>query len=326
MLTYSIAIRTLGTAGEKFREELLSITRQTIQPERVIVYIAEGYPRPEFTVGREEYVWVKKGMVAQRVLPYDEIESDVILMLDDDVRLSPDSAEKMLAAMEQYGADCVGADTFKNQDMSFAAKFRSAVANLVFPHWSNKWAFKIRRNGSFLYNNNPKREFYWSQSCAGPASMWRKSVYGQLQLEEELWLDRLPFAYGEDVVIFYKLYKAGFRLGILYDAGCDHLDGGASSIAFRKSSQWVHTRTMASFIIWWRVIYRTTKECSADRIYTAICFTLKCLWLLGLMSGLSVIMLSPKYIASYIKGLTDGWRYVHSCEFKALRDYDLRKA
>ena len=47
-MTYSIAIRTLGTAGEKFRQELESIRTQTLQPDRVLVYIAEGYPRPGF--------------------------------------------------------------------------------------------------------------------------------------------------------------------------------------------------------------------------------------------------------------------------------------
>ena len=39
--SYSIAIRTLGTAGEKFRQELASIKAQTRQPDRVLVYIAE---------------------------------------------------------------------------------------------------------------------------------------------------------------------------------------------------------------------------------------------------------------------------------------------
>jgi len=50
--SYSIAIRTLGTAGDKFRRELESLCAQTVQPEKVLVYIAEGYPRPDFTVGK----------------------------------------------------------------------------------------------------------------------------------------------------------------------------------------------------------------------------------------------------------------------------------
>ena len=54
MLTYSVVIRTLGTSGKLFRKELLSIAAQTVQPDRVLVYIAEGYARPTFTVDREE--------------------------------------------------------------------------------------------------------------------------------------------------------------------------------------------------------------------------------------------------------------------------------
>ena len=63
MTKYSIAIRTLGTSGEKFVRELESIKRQTVQPEKVVIYIAEGYKRPDYTIGKEEYVWVKKGMM-----------------------------------------------------------------------------------------------------------------------------------------------------------------------------------------------------------------------------------------------------------------------
>ena len=73
-MTYSIAIRTLGTNPDVLCRELNSILRQTVQPEKVVVYIAKGYERPAFTVGNEEYVWVKKGMVAQRALRYDEID------------------------------------------------------------------------------------------------------------------------------------------------------------------------------------------------------------------------------------------------------------
>lgn len=324
MLSYSVAIRTLGSAGEKFREELLSITRQTVQPERVLVYIAEGHARPGFTVGREEYVWVRKGMVAQRVLRYDEIGSDVIFMLDDDVRLSPDSAERMLRAMELHGADCIGADTFKNHLMPFSGKIYAAVTNLVFPHSSAKWAFKVHRNGSFSYNRRPVKGFYLSQSCAGPAVMWRKSVYDRLHLEDESWLDSLGFAYGEDMAESYKVYRNGYRLGVLYDAACEHLDGKSSSGTFRRGPGWIHTRTMASFAIWWRTIYLCSPENSPERVLTLASFALKCAWLSVLMCSVSLVKFSSGYIASYVGGLRDGWRFVHSDDFRSLRSYILR--
>ena len=65
MTNYSIAIRTLGTTGEKFVRELESIKRQTVQPDKVVIYIAEGYKRPDYTIGKEEYVMTGKALLWQ---------------------------------------------------------------------------------------------------------------------------------------------------------------------------------------------------------------------------------------------------------------------
>lgn len=320
-LTYSIAIRTLGTAGEKFREELLSITRQTIQPERVMVYIAEGYPRPSYTIGREEYVWVKKGMMAQRILPYDEITSDCILMLDDDVRLANDSAERLLQAMAENNADCVGADTFKNHEMSLAGKAYAAVTNLVFPHCSKVWAFKIHRNGSFSYNNHPDKSFYLSQSCAGPASIWRKTMIATLHLEDELWIDRLGFAYGDDALLFNKVYKNGYRLGVLYNSGIENLDAGTSSNSFKKGNKRMYVRTLANFAIWWRICFRNGGTSEREQLLAACCYGFKALWQFVVILVGSIALLRPKMLWQYLNGLADGWNLVRSVEFRSLGSY-----
>ncbi len=315
-LSYSIAIRTLGTAGNKFRQELESILMQTVQPERVAVYVAEGCPRPASTVGNEEYIWVKKGMMAQRILPYVEIKSPCILMLDDDVLLAPDSAERMLEALSENEADCVGADVFQNHKMGFGKKVFAAITNMVFPHWSRKWAFKIHRNGSFSYNNCPSKSFYWSQSCGGPAMMWRKEAYERIHLEDEKWLDSLGFAYGDDALETYKLYRNGGRLGVLYDSGIQNLDAGTSSTAFRKSPERIYIRTKASFMIWWRSIYRNGKDTAWSRALAAIAFGVKTIWLIPAMCAAGKI-------GSYFRGLRDGWKAVHAPEFNALPPYIL---
>lgn len=62
-MEYTAVIRTLGTAGEKYQKLLDSLMKQTIRPKAIVVYIAEGYAKPKETVGVEQYVWVKKGMV-----------------------------------------------------------------------------------------------------------------------------------------------------------------------------------------------------------------------------------------------------------------------
>lgn len=324
MKNYSVAIRTLGTAGDKFKRELISLHKQTVMPEKILIYIAEGYKRPDFTIGMEEYVWVKKGMVAQRALPYNEINSECIFLLDDDVEFAPDSAERMLKAMEENNADCVGADTFKNQDMAFKQKAFAALTNWVLPHSSSsEWAFKIHRHGSFSYNSHPTRSFYWSQSCAGPASLWKKDVFLSLRIPDELWLESFGFPFGEDVVTFYKLHLNGYKLGILYDSGIVNLDGKTSSGNYQKNPQKFYVRSKASYIIWYRTIYNLPTRKDLDKFYTAIMYGIKALWLLLINICAGIRLLSIKIPYYYLTGIIDGIKYTKSEEFKRIHPYIL---
>ena len=98
-MEYTAVIRTLGKAGEKYQTLLDSLVSQTIPPKEIIVYIAEGYQFPKETCGKEKYVCVPKGMVAQRALRYDEVHTDYLLMLDDDVYLPGDAVERLFREM-----------------------------------------------------------------------------------------------------------------------------------------------------------------------------------------------------------------------------------
>ena len=325
MLTYSIAIRTLGLGGDNFRRELESIARQTVQPERVIVYIAEGYERPPFTVGREEYVWVKKGMVAQRVLPYTEIQSQCILMLDDDLELQPYTVERMLREMEECHYDCMGADIFENRNETVRQKINAMAGNLVFPHRSQQWAFKIHRNGSFSYLNNPVRSSYPSQSCCGALMLFRKDVYHKMHYEDELWLERLGFTFGEDLIESHKLYRNGYRLGVSFDAEIKNLNSCTSSGSYRNAPDRMRLRTRAIFIMWWRTGYNLRTNSRMEKELTALAFILKTMWMIFVMTGMSVVRRKSSYITQYIQGLREGWRFVHSPEFLAIPNYILKK-
>ena len=324
MMKYSIAIRTLGTSGEKFVRELESIKRQTIQPEKVVIYIAEGYERPDYTIGKEEYVWVKKGMMRQRVLRYDEIDSPLIMLLDDDVELADDSAEKLINALDEYHLDCIAADTFKNHKMSFSGKLYAAVTNLVFPHYSNKWAFKIHSNGSFSYNNSIKREVYLSQSAAGPASLWKKEVFLSLHLDDELWLEQFGFPYGEDALTFNKLFKNGYRLAVHFNSGITNLDGKSSSGSFQRDPKKFYTRSCASFLIWHRTCYNLKGLPVYKNAWAAVGFTFKALWLFLIHVLASVYLRSPKVVFNYTKGICDGLKMIRSNEYRQIPSYVLR--
>ena len=322
-MKYSIAIRTLGTSGEKFVAELESIKRQTIQPEKVIVYIAEGYERPDYTIGKEEYVWVKKGMMRQRVLRYDEIDTPLILLLDDDVRLSDDCVEQMMKGLEDNNLDCIAAETFRNYKMPFSGKLYAALTNLVFPHWSKTWGVKVHSNGSFSYNNVIKKDVYLTQSAAGPAALWRKQAFLDMHFEDELWLDDLRFPFGEDVLMFNKLYKNGRRLGTHYTCGVKHLNGQSSSGAFQRNLQRFHTRSMASFLIWYRICYNLAGTSAFSKLWAALGFGFKSLWLLLIHFASSFYFRSPKVVGYYVSGLWDGYKMIRSQKFREIPNYIL---
>lgn len=323
-MTYSVAIRTLGTAGDKFRQELESIKNQTIQPDKVIVYIAEGYPRPDFQIGKEKYIWVKKGMMIQRLLPYDEFDNNLILFLDDDVELATDSVERMIMTLEENHLDAIGADVFQNFKMSFGLKLYSTLVNLVTPHFSNKWAFRIKGNGSFSYNNNPHKDLYPSQSCAGPAWMIKKSVYSKLRYQDELWLESFGFPYCEDQLETYKIYKNGFKLGVLYNSGIHNLDAGTESVNYHKDKNKIYIRTKSIFAIWWRTIFLTSNSTS-EKILSAICFFSKILYSIFPIFIFSLRSFSVYPISQFFKGNIDAWKLVHSSEFKSLPPYVIEK-
>ncbi|MCI8997707.1 MAG: hypothetical protein HFJ95_01770 [Muribaculaceae bacterium] len=325
-MKYSIAIRTLGTNAETLRKELISIHAQSLPPERIIIYIAEGYSKPDFRIGKEEYVWVKKGMLAQRALEYNEIPEEYILTLDDDVELSSTFAETLLTEMIQHNADVVGADVFKNHKLSILQKASAFISNLVRPHFSSEYAFKVHKHGSFSYVYEPQKSYYLTQSCPGPAILWKKQILTSIKLKDEIWLDKLPFAYGEDQVATFKAHQNGYRLGISFDAGIINLDGQSSSNKYRKSPERFITRTKAMFIAWWRTQYKPYGNNYNGDITTLFWGIVKATWLFCIFSLISATNFNSHFIKSYLIGLKEGYRFVTSDEYSYIPSFILPKS
>lgn len=319
-MNYSVAIRTLGKSPETLRRELESISRQTILPDKVIIYIAEGYPKPSFRVMNEIYVEAPKGMVSQRAMNYDEIDSELILLLDDDVELAKKSVEILMGELVTNDADCVAADTFQNHKMPLISKIKAAVSNFVFPRFDRQWAFKLHSNGSFSYINNPVNSCYPSQSAAGPAALWRKKALVSLDFKAETWLDRLGFAYGDDDLEFYKLYLNGGRLFVSFDCGITNLDAKTASSDFRKDSRHFYIRAMSNYIRWYRMQFHPRCKCS-QRFLAAASYAFKLSWLTCLHLLLCFPSRSFSPVTSHLKGIKDARRYINSDSFNKIPAY-----
>lgn len=323
MLTYSVAIRTLGKSVETLKIELESLHSQTVKPEKIIIYLARGYQKPDLEVGIEQYVFVDKGMLTQRALPYDEISSDCLLLLDDDVAFENDAIEKVLILMESNNADCIAFDTFQCHKMSLKSKIRAGISNLVFPRFNKKWAFKIHSNCSFSYINNPGHECYPSMSAAGPASLWKKRTFTNLHVEHERWIDNLDFAYGEDAVTFYKLYLNGGKLMVAFDSGVLNLDAKTSSGQFHENVKRYKTISKANIIRWHRTQY-LPENLKYKAILKSIPFWFKLTWQLGVLVTLAISTRYRKAPGSFLKGISEGLNYIKSPEYKNIPPYIIK--
>ena len=234
MHNYCAVIRTLGKAGNKYQQLLESLQNQTYKPSKIIVYLAEGYERPAETIGVEHIVYVPKGMVAQRALPYDEVDTEWMLMLDDDVAIEPDGVERLFKALENSKADVIGCDFFPHHSLPLSTRVAMALLLTSIPRIGQRnRGYTVNCLGTDCYNPKPK-DIAWSSTNAGPAMLCRKKDFLKIKFEEDLWLDQSPYAIPEDKVMFYKMHLSGLKILTHYNSGFTHLDAGSAMTSDRQ--------------------------------------------------------------------------------------------
>lgn len=318
MTRYSVAIRTLGLNQMLLKQELISIKHQSIRPEKVVVYIAQGHKIPDYNICGEIYITTPKGMLTQRALDYNEISTRMILLLDDDVILAPDSVKKMIVALTKGGYHCIGADVYENHKLNLKSKIYAALTNLVFPHTDAKYAFKIHKSGSFSYINHPLADVMDSQSAAGPCSLWIKEKLLEINLEDERWIDSLEYPYNEDSLTFHKLWSNGGKLGVMFDCGVTHLNGRTSRLTYDDSMFLI--RAKAQYALWHRMIFMSSDN-KADKIFVFLSFWLKALWMIPIHITAAILYHKPGIPYFYIKGLIQGISFTNSSKYKGLNPY-----
>ena len=285
-MEYTAVIRTLGTAGDKYQRLLDSLVKQTMPPAKIVVYIAEGYALPKETVGREQYEYVKKGMVAQRALPYDEVTTEYMLFLDDDLYLPTDFVEQMYKNLTAAGADVISPDVFPNAERSTTGKLMMMLSGrMVARKDDGVWGYKVMRNAGYSYNNSPRKNIYWSQTNAGACFFCKKIDFLSIHFEEELWLDSMPYALGEDQVMYYKMYRRGLKLLTLYRCGIEHLDAGGNRTA-EKEKRLIYCDFWFKTVFWHRFIHLPEKSWVMD-LWNKCClgYTFAFALLVSLMKG-----------------------------------------
>ncbi len=315
---YSVVIRTLGKGGAYYQHTLDSLMAQTMKPSAIIVYIAEGYELPNETVGFERYVYVKKGMVAQRALQYEEVNTEYMLFLDDDVFLPPNAVEILYKELVEHKGDVISPCTFANHKIPLKDKIRlTLLGREVCRLWGQRWAFKVLRTGGFSYNNNPIKAVYESQTNAGPCFFCKKEDFIKIRYEEELWLDDSYYAIPDDQVMFYKMYKRGLKVLTSFDSGIVHLDASSTVQNIEeKTNKRIYSEHRNKLIFWHRFIYMPERN-RLLKLWAvmALCYPYSIQMLKYLL-----LSLRGKYelYTVFKTGLKNASSFIRSAEYKAL--------
>lgn len=311
--SYSVAIRTLGKAGDKYLKTLQSCASQTIKPTNIYVYIPHGYDLPKETIGTEIYVRCEKGMIIQRAQKYDQINDEWILFLDDDVFMPDNFIERILKFIQVTNADCITPDFYEHYKASYKTKLLGMLLSGSIPIKSKEWYFKILPYGRFAYNLNPQNTFMLSQTNCGACILCKKQVYKKIKFWDEQWLDTFGYPLGEDQLFHYKLYINNFNGYTFFNSGAIHLDAGSKN---RKiNSILIKKNAACAFLIWYRSIYNLSTNNIFRKFYLSLCFFI---YILSQLIFSNLYILKKTYTAPFAKitGYYMGWKFIHSKQYK----------
>ncbi|MGM9841808.1 MAG: glycosyltransferase [Candidatus Limisoma sp.] len=312
VITYCAVIRTLGRAGAKYQALLDSLVGQTLQPSRILVYLAEGYDEPRETVGVERIVRCPKGMIAQRALPFDEVDTDYILFLDDDIAIAPDGVERLARAMLGAEADCAFADFYALHRLSAGQKFRLWLEKGDRQTSSRRWAYRECRSSATAYSGAPEPVMPSQTGCGG-AILCSKAAYDAIDFAEELWADAFSYPLGDDHLFLYKMYVRGFKVVAQFDSGFTHLDASADR---RLDYAAERDRLAVLHCVWYRCHYH--RQPAAKRVADAFFYGVVETKQVLLRLALAVRRLSTRPLSVYFSGMRLARRIINSDEFSRL--------
>ena len=317
---YTVAIRTLGTVGEKYQKLLDSLKVQTCPAKDIFVYIPTGYDLPKETIGIEKYIRCEKGMITQRSLPFDEITTDYVLFCDDDLYLPPNFVERMFEGLESMNGDCIAADVYSEDRMSRMKQLAIFLHSFITPRKDDGWMVKIKRNVSYSYNSSPKNDFMRTESAPGGSCLCKMATYRAIHFEDERWLENMKYAAGDDQLFYYKMHIMGYKVMQYLNSGVLHLDAQAGHKIVKSNKMYLQKKNM--FAMWYRTIYNIKSKGRFEKLRCAAAFSWRCIF--GVLTlPLEVLHYKqPRFFIDYFRGLWAGYRYICSNEYRKFPVYD----
>lgn len=318
---YSVAIRTLGTAGEKYVKLLESIKKSNLQPKNIYVVLPEGYNPPEYKLGSEIFLFSKKGMVSQRLKALEYIDTEYALFCDDDVEFESDFVEKLLDPLVNKNYSCSAGpllEFFPPKNFKyFLASFLGGACRMVRDK-KNTYT-RILSTGGWSYNYDieiGQHKFYNADSLAWTCFMIKTLAFKNISFEDETWIDRNGYAAYDDQTMFYKLIVNNFKICVVSDAKYIHNDAKTSTRDLKLEPIYAHS--FNHYIFWHRFLYSPCKS-NLKKIWLKICVNYYILMSKIYNGILAIINKNNKRKAKVsFNGFRDAKKYVKTNEYLSL--------
>lgn len=308
MCNYSIYIRTLGKGGEKYGRLLESIHRQTIPPKKVVIVLPYGYEPPKERLGYESFEFSQKGMLQQRIYAISQVDTEFILLLDDDVTFEDSFVEKLYTTIKQTDADCAIAPlTNDKQHQRKLSNFIGKITRTqIIRKKESPFYIKINRAGGYsILKNIYANKIYYTQSAHGSHCFIKSNCIKNIHFEDELWLEKSGYALPDDQVMFYKIYKQGYKIAVCTNTIFYHLDAASTGRENRKIKLF-YAKSHNYLIFWYKFIYKDEKK-YINKLKDKIAIVYRIISeLIFLVIPTIIIYHRLSYFTSYLKGLRDG--------------------
>lgn len=272
-MDYSVIIRTIGKAGEKYQQLLDSIKNSNIKPKEIIVVLPEGFEKPNEQLGYEKFLFCKKGMINQRLVGIENCKTKYALILDDDISFEPGFVEKVSEPVVNGKSGVSAGPLLEFFPPKGKSTFNSIISGAALPTVFHKNRYNtVLRTTGYSFNRNiesGKDRLYETQSAAWTCFFADVDRLREIHFEDELWMDKNGYSTHDDTAMFYKAWINGLNPVIVADAPYNHLDAGTSKK--NNEDKRAFSSSFNTYVFWHRFIFALSSF--PGKIWSKICIS-----------------------------------------------------
>lgn len=317
-INYSVVIRTMGKAKEKYQKLLDSISLLDPKPQEVIVVLPEGYNLPEETLGWERFCYSRKGMVTQRLYGLKQCRTKYALVCDDDVCFQPDFVQKLYDPIKRGVCRISAGPLLSYLPKKGMQSILHAVTGAEVPKLKKGENFiSVLATSGYSYDRNidtTERHYLYADSLPWTCFFCEVKAIEEVHLEEETWLELHGYASLDDQTMFYKAKLLGIKTIVVTDAEYEHLDAMTSR---KVLSDIAYAMEFNRYVFWYRFIYSIDNGWKKKKDVIAIHYYFFCKRfynLLRLLNG----KLDMQALKAKRQAIIDAKVYVNSKEYQRL--------